>query len=59
MDEREIYLEECGCECPYGKEGDCSYCDGGICTMEDPWFDCDDFMTEYENEIANAENRLF
>ena len=47
MDEREIYLEECGCECPYGKEGDCPCCD------------CDDFMTEYENEIANAENRLF
>lgn len=60
MDEyekHEIYLNRCGSECPY-PDCDCGMLDGEICTLEEPWFDCDDFIAANGDEIQNAEQEI-
>lgn len=57
MDEQEkteIYLNRCGSMCPH-PEDECPHLDGEICGLEEPWFDCDDFIAENGDEIQNAE----
>lgn len=61
MDEdqkHEIYQNECGSYCPHD-ETDCPYRgDEGICELEEPWFDCDDFIHEHAEEIQEAEEEI-
>lgn len=58
MKRKDIYLYECGCECPVAAI-ECPYLNGeGFCTLEEPWYDCDDFMAERWVEINNAEIRI-
>lgn len=61
MDEyqkHEIYLNNCGSMCPFEEdETECPYRDKdeGVCLLDEPWFDCNDFMAENAAEIQNAE----
>lgn len=59
MDEHDIYEEECGYICPFPQD-ECPYLleDGETCGLEEPWFDCDDFIAERACEIQQAELRL-
>lgn len=52
-----IYMENCGCMCPQLEP--CPHMnEDGACTLEEPWFDCDDFMYERADEIAAAEDDI-
>lgn len=54
--EYDIFLEECGSCCPI-KDG-CPHKELGVCTMEEPWYDCADFIQEHESDIFYAETRI-
>ena len=53
---KEIYLECCGCECPMYEP--CPHCEDGVCTLEEPWLDCDDFAAENADNMEEAANRI-
>lgn len=59
MEEHEIYERECGYACPC-PEDECPHLleDGETCDLEEPWFDCDDFIHERADDIQEAELRL-
>lgn len=56
-EDAEIYMEECGCECP-----SLGYCphrlENNCCGMEEPWYDCAAFIGEFWVEIQQAEFRV-
>lgn len=53
---KEIYLEECGSECPMYEP--CPHCKNGVCTLDEPWFDCDDFAAENADDMYAAVSRI-
>lgn len=58
MDEYDIYLDFCGCQCPCPQKKCSSLEPENVCGLEELWLDCDEFQDAFSVDIADAEDEI-